>query len=140
MPANVDLYSGFVYDALDIPTTIATPLFATARLSGWCAHRIEELISGGKLMRPAYKSVQQPRPCLLYTSVPLATLCRNLDLPFPAEILTGNGSRAIDDILHRTLCDQFSSVDPGLRTYINDMIRSIHAVSYTHLDVYKRQV
>lgn len=62
MPANVDLYSGFVYDALDIPTTIATPLFATARLSGWCAHRIEELISGGKLMRPAYKSVQQPRP------------------------------------------------------------------------------
>ena len=62
MPANVDLYSGFVYDALDIPTTIATPLFATARLSGWCAHRIEELVSGGKLMRPAYKSVQQPRP------------------------------------------------------------------------------
>ena len=61
MPANVDLYSGFVYDALDIPTTIATPLFATARLSGWCAHRIEELIAGGKLMRPAYKSVQQPR-------------------------------------------------------------------------------
>lgn len=60
MPANVDLYSGFVYDALDIPTTIATPLFATARLSGWCAHRIEELIAGGKLMRPAYKSVQQP--------------------------------------------------------------------------------
>ena len=61
MPANVDLYSGFVYDALDIPTTIATPLFATARLSGWCAHRIEELIAGGKLMRPAYTSVQQPR-------------------------------------------------------------------------------
>lgn len=58
MPANVDLYSGFVYDALDIPTTIATPLFATARLSGWCAHRIEELVAGGKLMRPAYNSVQ----------------------------------------------------------------------------------
>lgn len=61
MPANVDLYSGFVYDALDIPVTIATPLFATARLSGWCAHRIEELVAGGKLMRPAYNSVQQPR-------------------------------------------------------------------------------
>ncbi|MDO4544903.1 MAG: citrate/2-methylcitrate synthase [Bacillota bacterium] len=60
MPANVDLYSGFVYDALDIPTTIATPLFATARLSGWCAHRLEELIAGGKLMRPAYNSVQEP--------------------------------------------------------------------------------
>ncbi|MGN0703399.1 MAG: citrate/2-methylcitrate synthase [Lentihominibacter sp.] len=58
MPANVDLYSGFVYDALNIPTTIATPLFATARLSGWCAHRIEELVAGGKLMRPAYSSVQ----------------------------------------------------------------------------------
>ena len=61
MPANVDLYSGFVYDALDIPVTIATPLFATARLSGWCAHRIEELVAGGKLMRPAYNSVQQSR-------------------------------------------------------------------------------
>ena len=58
MPANVDLYSGFVYDALDIPADVATPLFATARLSGWCAHRIEELVAGGKLMRPAYNSVQ----------------------------------------------------------------------------------
>lgn len=59
MPANVDLYSGFVYSALDIPDDIATPLFATARLSGWCAHRLEELVAGGKLMRPAYKSVQE---------------------------------------------------------------------------------
>lgn len=58
MPANVDLYSGFVYDALDIPSDVATPLFATARLSGWSAHRLEELIAGGKLMRPAYNSVQ----------------------------------------------------------------------------------
>jgi len=59
MPANVDMYSGFVYHALDIPTTIATPLFATARLSGWCAHRLEELSDGSKLMRPAYNSVQE---------------------------------------------------------------------------------
>lgn len=59
MPANVDLYSGFVYSALDIPLDIATPLFATARLSGWCAHRLEELIAGKKLMRPAYNSVQE---------------------------------------------------------------------------------
>lgn len=58
MPANVDLYSGFVYHALNIPRDVATPLFATARLSGWCAHRLEELIAGGKLMRPAYNSVQ----------------------------------------------------------------------------------
>jgi len=59
MPANVDLYSGFVYSALNIPTDIATPLFATARLSGWCAHRLEELTAGKKLMRPAYNSVQE---------------------------------------------------------------------------------
>lgn len=59
MPANVDLYSGFVYDALDIPVDIATPLFATARLSGWSAHRIEEIVAGGKLMRPAFNSVQE---------------------------------------------------------------------------------
>lgn len=58
MPANVDLYSGFVYDALDIPNDVATPLFATARLAGWSAHRLEELVNGGKLMRPAYKTVQ----------------------------------------------------------------------------------
>ena len=58
MPANVDLDSGFVYDALNIPVDVATPLFATARLSGWCAHRIEEIVAGGKLMRPAFNSVQ----------------------------------------------------------------------------------
>lgn len=58
MPANVDLYSGFVYSALNIPIDVATPLFATARLSGWCAHRLEELIAGKKLMRPGYVSVQ----------------------------------------------------------------------------------
>ncbi|MCQ2545348.1 MAG: citrate synthase [Clostridia bacterium] len=61
LPANVDLYSGFVYDALDIPTDVATPLFATARLSGWCAHRLEELSNESKLMRPAYLSVQEPQ-------------------------------------------------------------------------------
>ncbi len=58
MPANVDLYSGFVYSALNIPIDIATPLFATARVSGWCAHRLEEITGGGKLMRPAYDSIQ----------------------------------------------------------------------------------
>lgn len=58
MPANVDLYSGFVYSALNIPSDIATPIFATARISGWCAHRIEELVAGGRIMRPAYKCVQ----------------------------------------------------------------------------------
>ncbi|HYE66973.1 MAG TPA: citrate/2-methylcitrate synthase [Anaerovoracaceae bacterium] len=58
IPANVDLYSGFVYNALNIPVDIATPIFACSRLSGWCAHRIEELVAGGKIMRPAYKCVQ----------------------------------------------------------------------------------
>ena len=54
MPANVDLYSGFVYKALDIPDELATPIFAAARISGWCAHMIEELVAGGRIMRPAY--------------------------------------------------------------------------------------
>ncbi len=61
MCANVDLYSGFVYHTLNIPIDLATPLFATARLSGWSAHRIEELIAGKKLMRPAYVNVQEHR-------------------------------------------------------------------------------
>jgi len=54
---NVDFYSGFVYQALNIPPELYTPLFAVARISGWCAHRLEELVSGGKIIRPAYKNV-----------------------------------------------------------------------------------
>lgn len=54
--ANVDLYSGFIYEMLGIPNELYTPLFAVARCVGWCAHRIEE-ISNNKIVRPAYKSV-----------------------------------------------------------------------------------
>lgn len=54
---NVDFYSGFVYKMLDIPLELCTPLFAVARIAGWCAHRIEELVSVKTIMRPAYKSV-----------------------------------------------------------------------------------
>lgn len=61
MCANVDLYSGLVYRVLGIPEDLYTPLFATARVAGWCAHRLEELISGGRIMRPAYKSVSHLR-------------------------------------------------------------------------------
>ena len=61
MCANVDLYSGFVYDVLGIPTDLSTPLFANARLSGWCAHRLEEFTIGKKLMRPSYRSVEPIR-------------------------------------------------------------------------------
>ncbi len=55
--ANVDFYSGFVYQLLGIPEELFTPLFAIARVSGWCAHRLEELINGNKIIRPAYKAV-----------------------------------------------------------------------------------
>ncbi len=55
--ANVDFYSGFVYSMLDLPTELFTPIFAMARIVGWSAHRIEELNNGGKIIRPAYKSV-----------------------------------------------------------------------------------
>lgn len=57
MCANVDLYSGLVYRVLGIPEDLYTPLFASARISGWCAHRLEEITSQSKIMRPAYKSV-----------------------------------------------------------------------------------
>ena len=56
MCANVDLYSGLIYKMLDIPADLYTPLFTVARVAGWSAHRIEELVSGGKIIRPAYKS------------------------------------------------------------------------------------
>ena len=60
--ANVDFYSGFVYSMLELPPELYTPLFAIARLSGWSAHRIEELTNDGKIIRPAYKSVSRKRP------------------------------------------------------------------------------
>ena len=59
--ANVDFYSGFVYRMLGIPTELYTPLFAVARMAGWSAHRMEELINMGKIIRPAYKAVQPRR-------------------------------------------------------------------------------
>ncbi len=55
--ANVDFYSGFVYTMLGIPEELFTPIFAIARISGWCAHRLEELVNKGKIIRPAYKYV-----------------------------------------------------------------------------------
>ncbi|MDF2944468.1 MAG: hypothetical protein K0S01_3326 [Herbinix sp.] len=59
--ANVDFYSGFVYHMLDLPKELYTPIFAIARISGWCAHRLEELNNAGKIIRPAYKSVSKHR-------------------------------------------------------------------------------
>lgn len=59
--ANVDFYSGFVYSMLDIPLELYTPIFAIARIAGWSAHRIEELINVDKIIRPAYKSIVQKR-------------------------------------------------------------------------------
>ncbi|MDR1971699.1 MAG: citrate/2-methylcitrate synthase [Treponema sp.] len=56
--ANVDFYSGFVYKLLGIPTELYTPLFAVSRVAGWCAHRLEEIVAGGRIIRPAYKCVQ----------------------------------------------------------------------------------
>jgi len=55
--ANVDFYSGLVYEMLGIPTDLYTPLFAVSRIAGWCAHRIEEMTTGGRIMRPAYRSL-----------------------------------------------------------------------------------
>ena len=59
--ANVDFYSGFIYNMLDLPTELYTPLFAIARIAGWSAHRMEELINGNKIIRPAYMSISTHR-------------------------------------------------------------------------------
>jgi citrate synthase len=55
---NVDFYSGFVYKMLGIPADLYTPIFAISRVAGWCAHRLEEIVAGGRIMRPAYKCIQ----------------------------------------------------------------------------------
>ena len=57
--ANVDFYSGFIYSMLDLPMELYTPIFAISRISGWSAHRIEELVGAGKIIRPAYMAVQE---------------------------------------------------------------------------------
>lgn len=57
--ANIDFYSGFVYNMLNLPLELYTPIFAIARISGWSAHRIEEIINAGKIIRPAYNSVTE---------------------------------------------------------------------------------
>ena len=59
--ANVDFYSGFAYTMLNIPVELFTPIFAIARISGWSAHRMEELVNAGKIIRPAYESVSERR-------------------------------------------------------------------------------
>ena len=64
--ANIDFYSGFVYSMLDLPIELYTPIFAIARIAGWSAHRIEELVNSSKIIRPAYLSVQ---PELDYTKL-----------------------------------------------------------------------
>ncbi len=61
MCANVDLYSGLVYRTLQIPEDLYTPMFAVARVAGWCAHRLEEVATSSKIMRPAYKSISRPQ-------------------------------------------------------------------------------
>jgi citrate synthase len=65
LPANVDLYSGFIYDMLNIPDKLYTPIFAAARVSGWAAHRIEQILSDKKIMRPAYQDVAGNKDYLL---------------------------------------------------------------------------
>ncbi len=59
--ANVDFYSGFLYTMLGIPEELFTPIFAISRISGWSAHRLEELVNKGKIIRPAYKYVGHHR-------------------------------------------------------------------------------
>ncbi|MGN0641863.1 MAG: citrate/2-methylcitrate synthase [Huintestinicola sp.] len=59
--ANVDMYSGFVYRMLGIPEDLFTPLFAVSRMAGWCAHRFEELRTGNRIIRPAYKSISKEK-------------------------------------------------------------------------------
>lgn len=60
--ANVDFYSGFIYSMLDLPAELYTPLFAIARIAGWSAHRIEELLNNSKIIRPAYMNIAEHRP------------------------------------------------------------------------------
>jgi len=63
--ANVDFYSGLVYEMLGIPSDLYTPMFAVSRIAGWCAHRMEEMETCGRIMRPAYRSLSKSKPYVL---------------------------------------------------------------------------
>jgi len=65
--ANIDFYSGFVYDMLNLPMELYTPIFAISRIAGWSAHRIEELVNSSRIIRPAYKSVADFNPYIPLT-------------------------------------------------------------------------
>jgi citrate synthase len=78
--ANLDLYSGFVYQMLKIPCELYTPLFATARVAGWCAHRIEQLISDAKIIRPAYQEVTPHRDYVEINKRMVETLLKNCNV------------------------------------------------------------
>ncbi len=80
--ANVDFYSGLIYKMLGIPEDLFTPLFATARIAGWSAHRIEELMTGGRIIRPAYKNVSLPRE---YVDISNRTEDTNVEEYVPTE-------------------------------------------------------
>ena len=58
----MDFYSGFLYSMLGIVPDLYTPLFAVSRIAGWCAHRMEEGMTGGRIIRPAYRSIAQAQP------------------------------------------------------------------------------
>ena len=60
--ANVDFYSGLIYQMLGIPEDLFTPMFAVSRIGGWCAHRMEEMFTGGRIIRPAYRSLTKFQP------------------------------------------------------------------------------
>ena len=62
--ANVDLYSGLIFDMLGIPEDLFTPIFTVSRMAGWAAHRLEEISTGGRIIRPAYKNVSLPNKYL----------------------------------------------------------------------------
>lgn len=81
MCANVDLYSGLIYSMLDIPEDLYTPLFATARIAGWCAHRLEELATGNRIMRPAYRAMLIKEP---YIPVDARTI-KQIESPAPVQ-------------------------------------------------------
>ena len=65
---NVDFYSGLIYQMLELPPELYTPLFAVARIAGWSAHRIEEIQNNGRIIRPAYASVKPEQPYIPMSS------------------------------------------------------------------------
>ena len=139
---NVDFYSGFVYEMLGIPMELYTPLFAVARVTGWSAHRIEELLSANKIIRPAYKSLGGD-----HEYVRRSVLLRHQFHGLAGQLHVGAARLAVGLPRHKALVlqlfhclGQLGDLQPHHCSQICQIDRLLRVLVGLHLDIVQNQI